>query len=171
MRALLAVIVLCIALDARVAGEHGILRGSIFRGRGAESLRRHCGWPLCLVDRRTLALRAAAERWASPRPIDRVGRAPFGVAGRQLFTSRTVPAVSSAWTSHRISARSCGRSPLAVGVLAIDVVERSVQITVEDSEGVRSRWSTLLSAGQSPDERSASHQFVVRPSDAMAVSF
>jgi hypothetical protein len=163
MRRLLAVIVLSIALDARVAGETASFAIPFFE---VEELKVSGGIAVgrfaSLIDERSLYVLQLSDGRVLAR-IDRVGRAPFGVGGQRLvyIADGTVSVIGVDLESNQ--REELWKIPAGSRVLAIDVVERSVQITVEDSEGVRSRWSTLLTTGQRPDERLASREFVVRP--------
>jgi len=164
MRRLLAVIVVCIALDVRVAGEETTsfaipffeveelkVSGGIAVGRFASLIDERSLYALQLSDGRVLAR------------IDRVGHAPFGVGGQRLVYIADGTGSVIAVDLESNQREELWKIPAGSRVLAIDVVERSVQIAVEDSQGVRSRWSTVLTAGQRPDERFASREFVVRP--------
>src|SRR5688572_11570279 len=163
MRRLLAIIVLCIALDARVAGETASFAVPFFE---VEELKVSGGIAVgrfaSLIDERSLYALQLSDGRVLVR-IDRVGRAPFDVAGQRLvYVADGIGSVIGVDLNSN-QREELWKIPAGSRVLAIEVVERSVQITVEDSEGVRSVRSTLLSAEQSSDERFANREFVVRP--------
>lgn len=163
MRRLLAILILCAAIDVRVAGDGAAFAVPFFE---LEELKVSRGIAVgrfaSLIDERSLYALQLSDGRVLAR-IDRVGRAPFGLRGQRLvyIADGTDSVIGVDLESNQ--REELWKIPAGSRVLAIDVVERSVQITVEDSEGVRSRWSTLLTAGQRPDERFAGREFVVRP--------